>query len=66
MGKAGEHDRASKSAGEDLPADAGDRPGALYCHAPRYREQLHRFGTSDGRHNFLVDERDDALTLIFL
>ena len=38
MGKAGEHDRASKSAGEDLPADAGDRPGALYCHAPRYRD----------------------------
>ena len=26
----------------------------------------HRFGTSDGRHNFLVDERNDALPLIFL
>ena len=26
----------------------------------------HRFGTTDGRHYFLVDERDDALTLIFL
>ena len=26
----------------------------------------HRFGTADGRHNFLVDERNDALPLIFL
>lgn len=34
MGKAGEHDRASKSAGEDLPADAGDRP--VPCIAMRH------------------------------
>ena len=36
--------------------------GSLSC----TESHRHRFGTTDGRHYFLVDERDDALTLIFL